>query len=104
MGLGGSSDPKPSYTDTAKGYSASVTETFTGFKDRAYEYYEYGENYPYFCAVFLTGALFIFLSFFFIPVMPVSPYKTANLFNMGHAIMCILKIIHQFLTKPLLTM
>ena len=77
----------PSYTETARGYASSLTTGLTGgltgVRDRAYEYYEYGENYPYFCGVFLVGWLFIFLSTCFIPVMPISPYKTANLFNMG---------------------
>ena len=68
---------------------SSATSGLVGLKDRAQEYYEYGENYPYFCAVFLTGCLFIVLSFFFLPVMVVSPYKTANLFNMGCGVILI---------------
>ena len=67
----------------ASSFSAGLTGAATAARDRAYEYYEYGENYPYFCGVFLIGWLFISMSTFFIPVMPVSPYKTANLFNMG---------------------
>ena len=90
MGLGGSKkEPEPSYTDSTKGYTSALTGGLVGIKDRAYEYYEYGENYPYFCAVFLTGCLFIVLSCFFIPVIVVSPYKTANLFNMGCSIILI---------------
>ena len=77
------SKEEPTYADSAKGFGASMTSGLVGLKSKAYEYYEYGENYPYFCAVFLTGCLFIILSFFFIPVMVISPYKTANLFNMG---------------------
>ena len=69
--------------------TSGLTGGISGIRERAYEYYEYGENYPYFCIVFLTGCLFIILSFFFIPVMPVSPYKTANLFNMGCTVILI---------------
>jgi hypothetical protein len=62
---------------------AAFRQKFSNIKESAVESYQQSQNYPYFAVTFLIGCFFIVMSVFFLPSIVISPYKVANLFNVG---------------------
>ena len=87
--------PKDSYNtekDNIEDNNDENTSMLGKIKSSVSQSIEIEVNYTYFIIVFITGGIFIFLSFFNLPFIIFNPSKFSNLFSIGSFI-CLISFI-----------